>query len=342
MSTDAARAPATRGNGVTESRSEDQVHNLVRAARMYYEENLPQEEIARALSKSRPTVSRMLAAARERGIVHIEIKVPLDRVEDLERALIERFGLTDCRVVVAPPGESPGVDHLGRAAADFLQLILHDGMTLGVSYGRALAATAKYLEPKRALHLDVVQIIGAMGSDDPEIDGPDIARALAHAYDARCRYLHVPLLVDSPSSRDILLRDRNVSQTLRMATGADVALLGVGTLDPRDQSPLLNGYLTRKEVADIRRAGGVGHICGEHYSATGKRLSIEVNERTVGIGLANLTKIPTIVAVAGGVTKAPAIVAGIRGGYLNTLITDDRAALRMLEMAPASEQRPER
>ena len=133
---------------MTENRSDEQVHALVRAARMYYEENLPQDEIAGGLNKSRPTVSRMLAAARERGIVHIEIKVPLDRVEDLEQALVERFGLTECRVVAAPSGVSGSVDHLGRAAADYLQLILQDGMTLGVSYGRALAATAKYLEPK--------------------------------------------------------------------------------------------------------------------------------------------------------------------------------------------------
>jgi DNA-binding transcriptional regulator LsrR (DeoR family) len=319
---------------VTENRSDDQLQALVRAARMYYEEDLPQEEIAKALNKSRPTISRMLAAARERGIVHIEIKVPVDRDEDLERALIERYGLNDCRVAVAPPGEPGSVDHLGRAAADFLQTILKDGMTLGVSYGRALAATAKYLEPKRALHLDVVQIIGAMGSDDPAIDGPDIARALANAYDARCRYLHVPLLVDDAQTRDILLRDRNVTQILRLAEASNVALLGVGTLDPQDQSPLLNGYLTRKEVAEVRRAGGVGHICGEHYSASGERLAIEVNDRTIGIGLQALTKIPRIVAVAGGVTKAPAIVGGIRGGYLDTLITDDRAASRMLEMNP--------
>ena len=172
-----------------------------------------------------------------------------------------------------------------------------------------------------------------MGNDDPAIDGPDIARALANAYDARCRYLHVPLIVEDVRSRDILLRDRSVSQTLQMAAASDVALVGVGTLDAQDRSPLLNGYLTRKEVADIRRAGGVGHICGEHYAESGQRLPIEVNDRTVGIGLPALARIPRIVAVAGGVTKAPAIVAGIRGGYLDTLITDDRAALRMLEMA---------
>jgi DNA-binding transcriptional regulator LsrR (DeoR family) len=301
---------------------------------MYYEQDMSQEEIARTLGKSRPTISRMLAAAREQGIVHIDIRVPLDRAENLERALTERFGLSDCRVVVAPRGEAGSVDHLGRVAADYLQLILQDGMTLGVSNGRTLASTAKYLAPKRALHLDVVQIIGALGNEDSAIDGPDIARALAAAYEARCRYLHVPLLVDDARMRNMLLRDRRVSEVLQAGAAADVVLVGVGTQDSRDRSPLFKGFLTEDEIAAIRQAGGVGHICGEHYSAAGDRLSIDVNDRTVGIGLAALANVPRVIAVAGGAVKAPAIAAGVAGGYLDTLITDDRAAARMLQMPP--------
>jgi deoxyribonucleoside regulator len=317
---------------VPDERQADQVHALVRTARMYYEQDMSQEAIARAMGKSRPTISRMLAAAREQGIVHIDIRVPLDRSETMERALSERFGLADCRVVVAPRGEVGSVDHLGRAAADYLQLVLQDGMTLGVSNGRTLASTAKYLEPKRALHLDVVQIIGALGNEDAAIDGPNIARALAAAYDARCRYLHVPLLVDDVRMRNMLLRDRRVSEILQMGTAADVALVGVGTQDPRDRSPLFNGFLTDQDVMAIREAGGVGHICAEHYSAAGDRLSIDFNDRIVGIGLAALKNIPRVIAVAGGVTKAPAIAAGIGGGYIDTLITDDAAAARMLQI----------
>jgi len=315
---------------VQHGRWEGQDDALVRVSRLYYEENMPQEQIAQMMNRARSTISRMLAAARDRGIVHIEIRVPFERAYALETSLKDRFGLSDCRVVVAPRGEPQSIEHLGRAAADYLQLLLHDGMTVGVSSGRALASAAKYLKPHGSVQLEVVQIIGAMGHDDPNIDTPDIARALAKAYDAHCRYLHVPLLVDDVQTRRMLLEDRGVSQILRFASTADVALLGVGTLDPRDRSPLLTNFLSQKEIAAIRQAGGVGHICGEHYSATGRRLPIELNDRTIGIGLARLAKIPLKVAVAGGVTKAPAIAAGIRGGYLNTLITDDRAASRML------------
>ena len=314
--------------------SEHQTHALVAAARMYYEQELSQDEIAARLGKSRPTVSRMLTAARRQGIVHIDIRVPLERSIPLERALKERFKLRDARVVLAPYDDPDSADHLGRAAATYLDSTLRDGMTLGVSNGRSVAATAQFLQPEHAFHINVVQIIGALGHDNPAIDGPDIARAFATSYGAPCRYLHVPLLLESHAIKETLLRDRNVALTLRMGAAADVVVVGVGTLEPTDRSPIFQGFLTTMEIARVRKAGGIGHICGEFYTATGARAVVDINDRTVSIGLAAVRKVPVVIAVAGGATKAPSIVAGIRGRYFNTLITDVRAAERMLRMTP--------
>src|SRR5947209_568556 len=80
----------TGEDAVAAQPSDEHVHTLVSAARMYYEQDLSQEEIAARLGKSRPTISRLLNAARREGIVHIDIRVPLDRSYALERALQDR------------------------------------------------------------------------------------------------------------------------------------------------------------------------------------------------------------------------------------------------------------
>ena len=311
---------------------EEGVHGLVDVARMYYEQELSQQEIASRLGKSRPTISRMLSEARRVGIVRIDVCAPEERSPSLERSLTDRFGLHEVQVQVLKRGDVDPADTLGQAAASYLQAIMRDGLTVGVSNGRALAATARYLRPERSLQLTVVQIIGALGNDNPRIDGPDIARSLADAYDTDCRFLHVPLLVESTEVKQTLLRDRNISQTLRMGAHADVAIVGVGTLDPADRSPIFEGFLSATEIAQLRSAGAVGHVCGEFYTKTGDRARVDINERTIAIGLNALRKIPTVLAVAGGASKAEAILGAIRGRYFNTLITDDGAAVRMLEM----------
>ena len=48
--------------------------DLVNVARLYYEQGLTQDQVAKRIGVSRPLVSKMLTRAREAGIVHIEIR----------------------------------------------------------------------------------------------------------------------------------------------------------------------------------------------------------------------------------------------------------------------------
>lgn len=53
--------------------ADKRIERLTQVARMYYEQNMNQSEIARALGVSRPLVSVLLSEARECGIVTITI-----------------------------------------------------------------------------------------------------------------------------------------------------------------------------------------------------------------------------------------------------------------------------
>lgn len=66
---------------------------LVAAARLYYENNLTQAQIAQRLNVSRPSVSKMLARARELGIVHIEIRAGDEGKADLLQRLQSKYAL---------------------------------------------------------------------------------------------------------------------------------------------------------------------------------------------------------------------------------------------------------
>ena len=72
---------------------------MVQVAKMYYLEGLTQEKIAQQLGISRSSISMILSAAREIGIVEISIKDPKKNVTDVADALSRRFGLKGCVVV---------------------------------------------------------------------------------------------------------------------------------------------------------------------------------------------------------------------------------------------------
>ena len=67
--------------------ADKRIERLTQVARMYYEQNMNQSEIARALGVSRPLVSVLLSEARECGIVTITI----NNVESAQELLAKRL-----------------------------------------------------------------------------------------------------------------------------------------------------------------------------------------------------------------------------------------------------------
>ena len=306
---------------------------LAQVASLYYEDGLTQAEIACQVDASRSTVSRLLQEAREAGIVEITIHYPWKTDLGLENLLEERFQLRRA-LVLATRGRAytEVLRGLGVLAARYIDRALSQDATLGISWGTAVHSTAQALRPKRRLPITVVQMIGAVGLGDPLIDGPDLARLMAHIYRGEYRYLHAPLIVENGQVREGLVQEPRIQETLGLARKVDIALVGIGSLVPEVSSLLRAGYLDREALTELRARGAVGDICGRHYDAQGRVMDIELNRRMVGIELKDLQDIEQVIGVAGGEAKAEAILGALRGDHVNVLVTDDRAAGKVLAL----------
>ncbi len=308
------------------ARADQERDLMIEAATLYYEEELMQAEIGQRLATSRSTVSRLLRDARALGVVKIAIQNPWARHSQLEAVLRSTFGLRDARVLRS--GQRPAdvvLDGVGALTARYLQGALADGMVLGVSYGRSIAATIRHLTPTRPLDLVVVQLLGALGSDNPLIEGANLARNLAAKYGASYRYLYAPLVVEDRRTRDLIVQEPLVQDVLAVGRQADIALIGIGALGEEAPSLIYRGYLTAADVARLRGLGGVGNMCAQFFDDHGHLLDTDLNRRSISIGLDGLKGIGQIVAAAGGRSKAPAILGALRGGHVDVLISDDQA-----------------
>ncbi len=306
---------------------------LAQVASMYYEANLMQGEIAKRLDTSPSTISRLLQEAREVGVVEITIHYPWKSSAELEEQIASRFGLRHVKVLLSQGQPYPRMlQGLGVLAARYLESVLVAGMTLGISWGTALHCTVKALQPARRFPITVVQMIGAVGTSDPLIDGLDLARQLAALYGGECRYLFAPLIVADSHAKEVLLQQDQIRQVLEVARQADVALVGIGSPRLEVSSLLRAGYLTRELLPQLQERGVVGDVCARHYDLHGQLADIELNRRVVGIELADLHHIEQVIGVAGGEAKAEAILGALRGHHVNVLITDATAAEKLLTL----------
>lgn len=307
---------------------------LAKVAILYYEKNLTQAEIAQRLDISRPQVSRLLAEAREEGVVEIIIHHPEDKFISLEQDLQERFCLQQVLIVASVHlGYTQLTEKLGVLAARHLEERLQDGMVLGISWNTGVYQVVKALQAAQQKKVTVVQLTGAVGSINPLIDGPDLTRWLAQTLGGQYKYLPAPLLVENPATRKALLQDRTIREHLALFEHLDMALIGIGGLSPALSSLLSAGYITRPELREIIRQGGVGDICAYHYDLRGQVLPLELHNRLIGVSLETLKRVPYLIAVGGGVDKATAVLGALRLGGIDCLVTDEIAARAVLKMA---------
>ncbi len=306
---------------------------LAQAASLYYDQNKSQQDIAKELGVSRSAVSRFLTEARDKGIVEIIVHYPWRNSPELEQELVSTFNLRAGRVLLREnKSYEEMLQGLGALASGYLDTILHDGMIIGISWGTALYQMIRAMRLHNLSAVEVVQLIGATGSENVPTDGPILAQLLTDQLGGLCRYLYAPLIMENEVGREALLQDRNIRETLARAEQADIALVGIGTTRSDLYSLMRAGYVTEQEAQRIRSTGAVGDVCGQHYSLAGEWLDIDINRRMVGVNSDTLSKIDMVIGVAGSSRKGAAILGALRGGYVNVLITDDQAAQKVLAL----------
>lgn len=314
--------------------NEDRFNLLVRVASMYYEDGLTQREISTRLGYSRSAISRLLTEAHSAGIVEIRVHHPLRRDHDLEKELGSRFDLRDIRVLVSTSiPYAKMLRRIGEQGARLVEQQVEADSTVGVSWGTSVYEVAHALRPPHYPGVTVVQLIGALGTPDPQIDGPELARWFAQLFGARYQTLPAPLIVDNAPVRDALMTDRHVSEVLQRARSVDVAVVGIGTVDPAMSSIVRAGYLTAEEMQAVAESGAEGDVCAIHFDIEGNILDIPLAGRVIGVQPDVLRQIPYVLGVAGGAAKAPAILGALRAGLVNALVTDSQAAARVVQLA---------
>ena len=308
----------------------DRSRLLIEAARLYYEHNLNQAQIATKLDVSRPGVSRLLQEARDTGIVKIQIVDPGARGTRLESSLREKYGLKHAIVVPSDKQDTVLKSRMGSALITLLDQLLTENTTLGVSWGSTLQAATEHLKPRRVKNMTVVQLNGGVSKAELDTHATEIAGRMGENYQAIPYLLPLPAIVDTAELKKAIISDRNIAKTLKLAREADIAVFTVGAFGSK--SVLVQAdYFEEAEVQALIQAGAVADICSRLIKADGSICSPELDDRTIGIELAELKARPFSIAVAGGLNKAQAIRAGLAGGYFISLITDEDVARQLLD-----------
>jgi deoxyribonucleoside regulator len=312
------------------SSDERREHLMIQAAKLYYDLERTQSEIAKELGLTRWQVGRLIHDAREIGLVRIEIVPRSPRRPDLEIELQQRFHLREA-IVTPVTIENDGIilETIAQAAAQYVASLYPRPKTFGMSWGRTMGALVRWMPQNWNQGLQVVVLNGGPCRTSSSTQPSHIASRLAETGNGEAIILPVPAILGLKSTKEALEKDPVIAEVLTMAERVPIACYSLGAL-AKDSVLVEAGNLASKDVELLKTKGAVGDILGRFIDAEGHIADVSIDSRTIGLDPKDLRKKEYSICVAGGKAKHQVVRAGLSAGYMNVLITDDKTAAFLL------------
>lgn len=323
------------GTGATEQVvNESRTDRLrIRAAWMYFVEQMTQNEIADVLGVGRVTIVRMLAEARSRNEVKISIESELSEIVRLERALEKTFGLQQALVA---PLSAPDADPLPAISAktgSFLSDTMKSGMRVGVGWGRTLFSSLPFISAKSLTDFKVISLLGGVGVVR-RFNPAEFAWRFAQIFQGDGYLIPTPAVVDSVETKIALVERCGLQEVFEMANVLDAVLLSVGGIASATTFSR-GGFLREADREALLARGAVGDLLFHFFDRNGDLVDHPINSLVMSVDVDRLRKAPIRILTSGGEEKIEALLGAMTLVAPTILITDEESARRMLEAVSA-------
>ena len=312
---------------------ERKLDQAARAAWMSYVGGITQDEIAQQLGVSRPGVQRLLALARQEGLVKVRVDHPISACMAMAAAIRDRFSLHYCDVVPSD-ADAPGdaAYYLAVAGAERLSRLVErsEPLTLALGTGRSVRATVEALSRIERPQHRFVSLVGNVARDG-SANRYDGVMVLADKTGGERFLLPAPVVAGSTEEKAAMQQQHLFQAITEVARCAEAGFIGIGKID-RQATLFQDHFITEAELEELLDLDAVGELLGWPMNARGELIDCSTSRRITSLPLEMLAG-QSLVALAGGQNKAMAILAALRGGWLKGLVTDEIAARFITERA---------
>lgn len=307
--------------------------DVLRAAQMYYLQDLTMDAIARELRTSRSTVSRLLSNARDTGLVQIQVRSPQDRAPELEGQIRRQYKV-DVHVVPVPDTltEVEVLERVSIQAARTIGPLVDSNAVIGIAWGSTLSSVSRHLARKTTHDSVIVQLNGAGNTQTTGITyASEIIRRFGNAYGARVEQFPVPAFFDRAQTKQLMWEERSVRRILDLQARMTMAIFGLGSVEADVPSHVYaGGYLDQADLDSLAAEGVVGDVATVFFRTDGSDAGIVLNERSSGPDLDLLRRVRRRICVVSGASKINGLRGALAAGLISDLILDEATARRLV------------
>ena len=322
-------------------------YNILRT--IYYYQPIGRRILANKLNLSERIVRTEVNFLKAQNLIQINtpgMSVTVEGetvVEELKDFLHEIKGLAEledeiCKIlklkkVIIVPGDieedASIIKELGKAAANYAREIIRNKDVVAITGGSTIKEVVhNFPKVNNLSDVLVVPARGGMGKK-VETQANTLAAELAHKLNGSYKMLHIPENI-SGNALDTLLKEKEIKDIIQNIHKADVLIYGIGIADEMAEKR----GLSQKDKQKLKSLEAVGEAFGCYFNKEGEVVFVS---NSIGINYDVAKKIKTHISVAGGNNKVEAILATENCNEYGVLVTDEGAALGLLEYFRANE-----
>lgn len=302
---------------------------MTKAAWYYYFEGVTQQKVADLMGISRMRVIKLLDKARQTGIIQFKLRKDGERRMQLERALMEAYGLKDAFIVPAAISKSQVNAIIAEAASMYISERLTANSVINIGYGDTPSRILNNLATLAESTLTCVSLTGGVSYYLPD--------TRSNVFNAKLHLIPAPLLASSKEMAEAMRQEASVMEISRMISLSQLSVIGIGAMH-ESATIFKTGILNHNDYLYLHMQGAAGDLLSHFIDREGQLLDTPLEDRLISTPLPTLKSLQNVIGVAAGDSKVEAIRAALRGKYLDVLITDDRTAARLMALPEKPKQ----
>lgn len=243
-------------------------------------------------------------------------------IDNMEERLEKKLGITKVKIVPGSIENQYILSDMGKIAANITHEYIQDNTIIGVTGGTTMEAVSKGItRPTKKKNVIVVPARGGIGGR-VERQSNTIAATMAKGLGCQYELLHASDTLGEQALESIL-KDPEIKKVTDIIKAVDILIFGIGRADEMSKRRELGTDTIKK----LNERGAVAEAFGYYFNKDGE---IVYEMKTVGISFKEFTKVDVAIAVAGGAKKAEAIATIAKLKKSMILVTDEVAALEIL------------
>lgn len=307
---------------------------MVQVAKMYYQKDMNQQDIAKEFGWSRSMVSMILSEAKDCGIIEVRIHDLTANDEELSSRLKERFDLQDCIVVPTSATSLPLLTKIvAGQAAKFAQQQIRSHTIIGTAWGTTCQEFMMAFSNQNSLvDINVVPLIGGSSRVGGEYQLNEMVRMFAEKVRGFPTFIYAPHQAETMEDKLLYTKSMYMQDILARWENMDTVIISVGA------PPEYYAGQTHTDPFELRQRfwespnRPVGDIVAHRITYDGRFLDADYDNRLISASEEDMRRARKVICAACGRHKVLSIIGALRIGIIHSFITDAETARLLLEL----------